>query len=158
MGMREENEGKFEPLGRPKMITLHWTAGSYTQTFDHYHFNIKGDGTVVQTLSITHKGSHTWKRNSNNIGVSMCCMAGWKLLPKKEQLEKTARTVAELMGIYGIGIDQVKDHFYYAKIDGYPKLRQDVDAYMEKLYPMIMSYRAKLISGEIKNSLQGKIW
>lgn len=158
MSMREEHSGSYEPLGKPKYITLHWSAGPYNVTFPHYHFNILGDGSVKQTLSIQYKGSHTWHRNSNNIGVSMSCMFDGKLPPTKKQLDATARCVAELMGIYGISIDAVKDHAFYAKLDDYASLRWDIGKYFDELLPQIKLYRTKLINGEIKNSLQGKVW
>ena len=154
--MRSENAGLYGPLGTPKLLTLHWTAGNYNDTFDHYHFCVRGDGTVEQTLSIKYKGSHTWQRNSNNIGISMCCMADG-FPPTKVQIERTARLVAELVGMFGISWDSVKDHRYYAKLDDYENLRWDIG----DLFPQILSrakdFRLQIINGEIPNSMKGKV-
>lgn len=73
-------------------IIVHWTAGSYkASSLDrrHYHFLFEGDGTVVKGHYLirdnqypinTKKGyaAHTWKMNTNSIGLSMCCMADAK--------------------------------------------------------------------------------
>lgn len=155
--MRTEHAGSGEPLGNPERITLHWTAGNYDQTFDHYHFCVKGSGEVVQTLSLKLKGSHCWKRNSGNIGVSMCCMASNKFPPTDKQREATARLVAELMGIYGIALEDVQDHAYWAKADKYFPERWDIGPEMVPMRERIKKYRQQLESGKIANTLVGKV-
>lgn len=155
--MRKEHAGSGDPLGKPERITMHWSAGSYTQTFDHYHFSILGDGKVVQTLPITVKGSHCWKRNSGNIGVSWCAMAdGFPVT--KAQREAAAILIAELCGVYGIDPDKdVQDHAYWAKIDGYFPDRWDVGSEMGPLRKRIKEVRAELKAGTRKNTLTGNL-
>ena len=166
--MRQETETKGEPLGPPTWITVHWTAGSYDQVFDHYHFNVRGDGTVVQTLPTRFKGSHTWHRNGGNLGVSFCAMAnGFPV--KTVQIDAMSRLIAELMGIFKIPLGNVRDHVYWATMDGYgpgsgdPETRIDITGtaegkqiweMMQKRIPQI---RQKLQTGELKNSLVGVI-
>lgn len=156
MAMRTENAGSYSPLGYPDKLTIHWSAGNYTQTYSHYHFCVQGDGTVIQTLPIAFKGSHTWKRNSNNIGISMCCMAdGYP--PTNKQIERTAKLIAELVGIYNISWDQVRDHRYYAVLDGYENLRWDVGDYIVKLLAKAKWYREQIILGKQENTMKGKV-
>lgn len=86
----------------------------------------------------------------------MCCMAPG-CPPTKLQVEKMARAVAELMGIFGISIDQVKDHRYYAKLDGYENERWDIGPWYDIIIPKVKWYRLKLQSGLMSNSLKGKV-
>lgn len=155
--MRQENSGKKLPLGRPDGIILHWTAGNYDTTYDHYHFCVKGNGEVVQTLSLLYRGSHTWKRNTGKIGISMCCMFSNKYPPTKKQIEATAKLVADLVGIFGLDWDQVKDHAYYAKIDGYSNLRWDVGPYLDTIIQKAKWYRARVLNGIDENKYVGKV-
>jgi N-acetyl-anhydromuramyl-L-alanine amidase AmpD len=157
MSMRKENAENKSPLGKPKLITLHWTAGNYDTTYNHYHFNVKGSGEVVQTLSVLYKGSHTWQRNANNIGVSMCCMFSNKYPPTKKQIEATAKLVADLVGIFDIEWDNIKDHAHYAKLDGYANLRWDVGALNYKILEKAKWYRDRVIKGIDKNNLVDKV-
>lgn len=137
---------------RLERITLHWTAGNYVDTYNHYHYCIRGDGVVVNTLPVAAKGSHTWKRNTGNIGTSMCAM-GEAAPVLALQRERNARLIAELCHKHGIPLhgtvpgqpeyryiapDQlvptgrlialptVTDHLWYAKADGYYPERVDV--------------------------------
>lgn len=154
--MRQEHAGQLGPLGRPERITLHWTAGSHTQTFDHYHFCVRGDGQVVQTLSLQYIGSHCWKRNTGNVGVSMCAMApGWPITDR--QREATARLVAELCGVLGIDLAAVHDHAHYARLDGYFPERWDCGEETPLILKKARWYRQQLISGKITNSLIGAV-
>jgi N-acetylmuramoyl-L-alanine amidase CwlA len=146
-----------EPLGKTTTLTLHWTAGGYTQTFDDYHFCVKGDGAVVQTLSISKKGAHTWKRNSGNIGVSMCCMADGCPVTDKQR-EATARLVAELCGMFGLDVERdVHDHAYFARLDGYYPERWDVGEELTPIKAKAKWYRIQIKSGEMPNRMQGKV-
>lgn len=154
--MRLEHVGTGEPLGKPEKITMHWSAGSYTQTFDHYHFNILGDGRVEQTLSIKVKGSHTWRRNSGNIGIGWCAMATKKHPVTAAQKEAAAVLIAELCGCFDIDPDaDVKDHAYYAKQDGYFPDRWDVGDLMVPLLKRVKELRSELRTGKRKNTLTG---
>ena len=158
-----------------KCITNHWSAGSYTQTFDDYHFCITWDGKkaqVIQTLSLTERGSHCWRRNTGNIGVSMMCMAE-KYPVRLEQVEAMAKLNAELCLYFGLDpngtytaqkIDPdsgapifgafeapiVSDHAFYARKDGYSSLRWDIGNHMAPVKAKTLWYYNKLKSGEIK--------
>jgi len=56
---------------RISQIYLHWTAGSYGQLYDDYHFNIDADGSIYQTCTqLTELKSHTWHRNTGAIGIA----------------------------------------------------------------------------------------
>ena len=62
---------------RISQIYLHWTAGSYGQLYDDYHFNIDADGSIYQTCTqLTELKSHTWHRNTGAIGIALCCACG----------------------------------------------------------------------------------
>ena len=55
-------------------IYLHWTAGTYDQVFDDYHINIGEQGELYLTCNMLREyKSHTWRRNSRSIGVTLCC-------------------------------------------------------------------------------------
>ena len=55
-------------------IYLHWTAGTYEQVFDDYHINIGEQGELYLTCNMLREyKSHTWRRNSRSIGVTLCC-------------------------------------------------------------------------------------
>lgn len=154
--MRTENAGKDLPLGKPERITLHWTAGNHSQTFDHYHWCVRGDGEVVQTLSLQLLGSHCWKRNTGNVGVAMCGMApGFPITAK--QREATARLVAELCGVLGIDLADVHDHAHYARLDGYYPDRWDCGPETPIILRKAAWYRERLLSGKLVNSLVGNL-
>jgi len=56
-----------------KKIYLHWTAGRYDQFFNDYHICIDGGGGVHKMADFETKLAHTWQRNSNAVGIAMCC-------------------------------------------------------------------------------------
>jgi hypothetical protein len=130
-------------------------------TFPEYHFCILGDGTVKQTLSIKEKGAHTWKRNTGNVGISMCAMApGFPV--KDVQIEACAKLVAELCQIYGLSIlKDVYDHAYWARKDFYFPDRWDIGDKFPIVIRKARWYYAKLLLpkllGGIDNSLKGKL-
>ena len=167
--MRQENAGSGQPLGTPRYITVHWTANDHDTVFDHYHFNVKGNGTVVQTLSVYKLGSHVWHRNPNNIGVAFCAMGSSRYDINQGQMEVMARLIAELMGIFNISLINVKDHVYWACLDDYgpgsgdPETRIDISGTLEgqKLWDQLIKrvefFRSELQAGRSKNSLVGRI-
>ncbi len=149
-------------------IVLHWTAGTYKATYDHYHFCITWDGLkahTVQTRSLREKGSHTWKRNTGRIGISLCgAFTGYPI--RKEQLEAMSKLIAELCFRLDIDIDgfhnaqdlndprishktpNVTDHVFYAKIDRYGK--PDIGEHLKPVIQKAKWYFSKLKSGEQK--------
>ena len=55
-------------------IYLHWTAGTYDQVFDDYHINIGEHGELYLTCNMLREyKSHTWRRNSRSVGITLCC-------------------------------------------------------------------------------------
>lgn len=92
--------------------TLHWTAGTYNQTYDSYHVNILGDGSIVITekdFSVTL--SHTYYKNTANIGITMCCGAGMtdrnkgNYPPTEQQIETMAQLIAVASEALSLPID-----------------------------------------------------
>lgn len=60
--------------GRNPKVYLHWSAGRYDSIFDDYHINITGAGKIfVTTNNLSEIKSHTWRRNTGSIGISLCC-------------------------------------------------------------------------------------
>jgi hypothetical protein len=157
-----------------KCVTWHWTAGTYSQVFDDYHFCITYDGKlahVKQTRSLREKGAHCWRRNTGNIGISLCAMA--KGYPVEDhQVEVAAKLTAELCFLFGLDpnghyvapvIDKdgnttgltfqaqvLADHKYYAAKDGYSALRWDIGDVEPIMRRKTLWYYSKLKSGEHK--------
>ena len=161
-----------ESLGTPTLITLHWTAGSYTQTHDSYHFCVTGDGRTVQTLGLAFKGSHVWGRNTGNLGIAMCAMANARTLPTQRQIEETAALIADLSVQYAIAFDathtcrrhkvikgsripddgtieiaRITDHAAYARCDGYYPDRWDCGRYTEEITRKARWYANEVAQG-----------
>ncbi len=113
-------------------LYLHWTAGRYHQFFDDYHLNIDEDGKVYQTCDyLTERKSHTYKRNSGAIGITLCCCldAHWSgtspdfgsVPPTSAQLCSLAWVVAIICLAIGLEINSstVMTHGEAAFRDGY---------------------------------------
>ena len=61
-------------LYREPKIYLHWTAGMYDSVFSSYHINITGSGVIYATTNdFSEILSHTWRRNTGAIGITLCC-------------------------------------------------------------------------------------
>lgn len=71
---REAIWEQAKSLGRNPKVYLHWSAGRYDSVFDDYHINITGAGKIfVTTDDLSEIKSHTWRRNTGSIGISLCC-------------------------------------------------------------------------------------
>lgn len=112
------------PRCRMDRLILHWTAGTYEPSLveeHHYHFLVKGDGTVVRGKPISANvpplrggvyAAHTRGCNSYSIGVAVCCMKDAREKPfdsgpypmKREQWEVMAQAAAELCTFYKIPV------------------------------------------------------
>ena len=57
---------------REPKVYLHWTAGHWNQTSDHYHICITGDGGVHVMHPLDVATSGTWKRNTGAINIAIC--------------------------------------------------------------------------------------
>lgn len=120
-------------------VTLHWTAGTYKQTFNSYHVNILGDGsTYITEPDFSVSLSHTYYKNTANIGITMCCGADMTdkspgtYPPTPQQIETMAQLIAIASEVLEIPIDV--HHFpshgeaadnddytvYYPEYTGYP--------------------------------------
>ena len=156
-------ESAVKDLGSSiQRATWHWTAGSWLQTFDHYHFCITFDGQkahVVQTLSLLKKGSHCWKRNTGNIGISLCGMGrvnGKLHAIQQPQVEACAKLTAELCTVLGLDLALVHDHAHFATIDGYgpgsgnPETRIDIGSYEPVVRKKAHWYLDQLAAGKAK--------
>lgn len=90
-----------QEYGREPKIYLHWSAGHYHSFFSDYHINIDSDGSIyVSTTDFSKVLSHTYRRNSGAIGISLsCCYGGTSNdlgnePPTKEQIESMSRCIA----------------------------------------------------------------
>ncbi len=99
-------------LGRDPKCYLHWSAGHYNTVFNDYHINIKGDGEIVVTGPLYEVKSHTWKRNTGSVGISLCCgyNANTNDLgpepPTAKQIEAMAQVIAAVCDGLWLTIDK----------------------------------------------------
>lgn len=113
-------------------IYLHWTAGRYDQTFDDYHICITGDAQIHLMGDLDEYKEHTWHRNSNAIGVTLCgCFDASAYAdgninfgsqpPTAGQIETMAKVVTILCENFNIPIDanHVMTHAEAADLDDY---------------------------------------
>ncbi|MCL5795628.1 MAG: N-acetylmuramoyl-L-alanine amidase [Patescibacteria group bacterium] len=116
-------------------IYIHWSGGSYSSASDHYHFNINGEGKLLQSGEPTDLKDHTSQRNTGAIGVAVDAMAGASLECYKDiygtncasdpitktQMDTLYQLIADLSKTYSIPIDadHVMTHAEAAKLDGY---------------------------------------
>jgi N-acetyl-anhydromuramyl-L-alanine amidase AmpD len=111
----------------PRGIVCHWTAGRYGQTFPDYHFCVDQDGTVYQNEDADPGDtlSHTWQRNTGNVGIAAMAMYGattedyGKYPITSQQIEGMAALCARLMKRYGMPISSVISHAEAADKDDY---------------------------------------
>lgn len=134
--------------GKINCLYLHWSAGRYGQAFDDYHLNIDRDGQLYQTCtSLTQSKSHTYRRNSRSVGISLCCALDAVCTaegrvrfgtnpPTALQIEAMAQVIAVLaMALnLSIGFETVKTHAEAACIDGYGPGSGDSQTRWDLLY------------------------
>lgn len=86
-----------------KKVYAHWTGGRYDQIFADYHACIKGDGVVwFTTDNLAAILAHTYMRNTNAIGIALCCAYGATYPNNFGQYPPTANqieTLAEMLAI-----------------------------------------------------------
>jgi hypothetical protein len=92
-------------MARPK-VYLHWSATGYQWIQSgHYHTIVTGDGVVHRLHDYNiDLPAHTYKRNTNSIGLACACMAGkdpWTTPPTIQQLEGMCREVAAVIKEWG---------------------------------------------------------
>lgn len=127
--------------GKIKHLYLHWTAGHYGQVYDNYHINVDKDGEVYITCRELYQvKTHTFMRNSDGIGIALCCGAGASFdgkspkgidfgesPPTMMQIEKMAQVIAILADALDLPIKfaAVATHAEIAIVDGYGPLSDD---------------------------------
>ena len=125
---REAITLKAQSVGRTPKVYIHWSAGKYSSFFEDYHVNIDHDGCVyVSVDNLAQMLSHTWRRNTGAIGVSMACCYGattenWgDYPPTGEQVEALAQVIAVLGRALGLNItaDNFMTHAEAADLDDY---------------------------------------
>ena len=98
---------------REPKIYLHWSAGKYKTCFDDYHINITDDGTIyVATDDFAEILSHTYRRNSGSVGISLCCAYGANtnnlgaFPPTPMQIEVMAQVICTVADALWLTIDK----------------------------------------------------
>jgi hypothetical protein len=99
-------------VGRDVKLYLHWSAGHYGQFSPAYHIHIDHDGSIyVITNDLAEVKSHTYKRNTGAIGISLACSVGattnnWgDEPPTVKQIETMAQVIAVLAKALDLTID-----------------------------------------------------
>ena len=92
--------------GKGSAIYLHWTAGSYGGVSSNYHTTITGDGKINRTTPYDKFNvGHTYRRNSNAVGLSVAAMGGepnpWSIPVKPIQYQKMAEEAARIAKAWG---------------------------------------------------------
>ena len=119
--------------GQIHHIYVHWTAGHHDALFADYHLNITGDGKVFAAVEdFTQLLSHTWHRNSQAIGIALCCGVDAVLYgdgsfacgpepPTQVQIETASILLAVLSKTLNIPLEPeyVMTHAEAADLDGY---------------------------------------
>ena len=125
-------------------IYLHWTAGQYNQIFNSYHYCITGNGEVHKMGEPEEIKSHTWLRNTDAIGIALCCGYGAGIMLKEDgsysvswgfcpptftQVTVMGILIADLCEKYKIPItkDNILTHAEVALLDGYSIYDNDPD-------------------------------
>lgn len=140
-------------------VYLHWTAGKYGQVFSDYHICIDADGSIyMPSENLTIRRSHTWKRNSDAVGIALCCCynaqanAGWnadfgEFPPTNAQIETLSQIVAAFRTCGGVSLDNVLTHCEAAYIDGYGPYSGDPDTRWDLWYLPDSAYNGKMRGG-----------
>ena len=136
--LQELSKYTTEPRGIKTAIILHWSAGTYETVYNDYHINITGNGDIWIDGTLADKRSHTWRRNTPSIGISLSAMYGASITregaitvgnypPTDAQIDTMAKVVAKLCIEIGIPLDRVFTHAEIADIDGYGITSDDDD-------------------------------
>ena len=115
-------------------LYLHWTAGWYGQAYDDYHICIDWDGSIyIMCDQLYRRKNHTWRRNTNAAGVSLCCCGDARCYadgtfylgsepPTMKQIEVLAQVTAVIADECDLRLDSdahVMTHCEAAWKDGY---------------------------------------
>lgn len=110
----------LEEFANKRMAYVHWSAGSFTQTFPAYHKTVvfrKGKAYVHHEHDLdTDSDGHTYHRNTGSFAVSVACMAGGSTQdlgpcqPRVEQLQELVRFLAEACISKRIPVGNIMTH------------------------------------------------
>ena len=116
----------------PRWVTEHWTAGPYGVGFSDYQILIADSYILVSADPLNWaKHQHTWRRNSQNLGIAYMAMANATErnpgpCPVTAGMMERMGIVKALLAIrYGLGFNAFVDHAHWAQVDGYPGQRWD---------------------------------
>jgi hypothetical protein len=99
-------------LGRDPKLYMHWTGSMYDIDFSDYHVCIRGNGTIVLMNDLTATLSHTWRRNTGAIGITLNCAYGatsnglGDYPPTSHQIEAMAQVIAAIADGLWLTIDK----------------------------------------------------
>ena len=136
---KDHKQEFIDSYGLP-MVYLHVTAGDYDTTFNDYHFNITGDGDIIETKPLDETPRATYMRNTGSIAITLCCCKGaiayadggcnlGSYPPTDAQINSLAQVIAILSDEFEFPItkDYVMTHGEAADIDGYGLYSGDPD-------------------------------
>lgn len=134
-----EFEKYFQLKFKPEWITGHHTAGTYTPNAHDsaYQILIHSDYILIAKDINDRDFSHTWHRNSNNIGIGIMAMAGatqinyGKYPITNKQVEIYSKVLAIIKKITGLFWSQFVDHYYWCIRDKYISLHHKWDLQVE---------------------------
>ena len=144
--MRKNNLQELKMMKNPNInkYYLHWTAGHYSQFFNDYHILIDYDGSIyASTNDLTELKYHTWRRNTNAVGIAMCCCYGALAHsgyntdfgaepPTQAQIETMAKVVSVLCD--DVNSDTVMTHCEAALLDDYGPFSGDPETRWDLWY------------------------
>jgi len=119
-------------------MSLHWTAGIYTPNhieLADYHGGVTWRNQKAQFEKwndYSENLPHTWQRNSDLIGLTVCGMAeatsrDWGKYPiQPEQIKELCLAAAEIAFLKKIQTQNIKTHAEWAIVDGYFGERWDL--------------------------------
>ena len=93
--------------GQGKQIYLHWTADGYNSVVGPYHTVFTGDGEKHQQAKYNQTRGHTYRRNTNSVGLAVAAMGGGSnetnmlQSPTEKQLNAMAKEAAQISTAWG---------------------------------------------------------
>jgi hypothetical protein len=129
-------EGKLENIRKLagdskdniEYITGHWSAGRYIPNsvdLADYHILCLFDGRYLIRDDFSEKLAHTWRRNTNNLGISFAGCYGattenlGEYAPTNAQIQAMADAVKVICEATGKSVDIFKTHAEWADEDNY---------------------------------------
>lgn len=144
---------------KPKYVTCHWTAAPYNVPFNDYQINVGDDYIYVSLFATQYSSfSHTWKRNSLNLGITYMAMGGavtngmyaMDIRKSPNMVNTGSLALAAVMKFFSLKPSQVTDHDAWSKVDGYDSYRWDNQLQLtpkETLFQRNLSEAQKILTG-----------